>query len=221
MAEELKPLVEALKLVSSLAKFAAGVVAGLSSIVVTIGATIFGVLSGIASAGLVAWGKIKDGYNEHIKPLAENFRENWRTMFPVIGDLFSLIEGAGKAVARAMTFASQEIIGPIQTVYNDLLLPIMAEIEDFIAYVEGSTVMGIYNDATKATEAAVDGNTNFIGSMAGAPGVSDRQVINHFTNKFDVSGLTDRTDKKALVKEISKMLQDNIRTNQYQYSRRD
>jgi len=216
MAEELRPLAEALQLVAELAKFAAGVVSGLTAVVVTIGVKIFQVLSGIASAGLVAWGKIKDGYNEHIKPLAENFRENWRVIFPKISLGFDILTAAGKALGTAIQVALDFSAGPLTFILENVLKPLVSEIQDIIDYITDSTVMKIYEGASKGKESVMAGETNIIGRKAGVDGISDRQIINQvFRNTFEVSGVTDRTDKKALVKEISKMLQDNIRTSNF------
>tara|TARA_R100000908_G_C3749492_1_gene144287 strand:+ start:577 stop:1248 length:672 start_codon:yes stop_codon:yes gene_type:complete len=215
MAKELRPLVDALQIVSDIAKGVAGILTGISAGVVTIGAKIFQALVVAGGAGVKLWKDMKKGYNEDIAPLIDHFKENWKTIVPLVEEIFTLIEVGGKAVSAAMTFASEEIVGPIQAVYRELLLPVMSEIEDFISYVEGSTIMGIYNDATKAKDNAIAGETNTIGSMVGFSGVSDKEVVMQFTNKIDVSGVTDRTSKESLAKDIAKILQKNIRTSNF------
>lgn len=217
MAKELRPLIDALQIVADIAKFAAGVVSGLTAAVISIGAKLFQVLVGVGAAGVKAWEDMKKGYNEHIAPLVDDFKENWKTITPVISDIFTLMEVAGKGIAAALIFASDEIIGPIQTVYNDLLVPIMNEIEEFIDYVEGSTIMSIYDDATKGKNAVMAGETNLIGAAVGIPIVSDKQVVMHFNNKIDVSGVTDKTSKDSLAKDIAKILQKNIRASNYSF----
>jgi len=37
----------------------------------------------------------------------------------------------------------------------------------------------------------------------------------HFTNKIDVSGVTDRTSKESLARDIAKILQKNIRASNF------
>lgn len=216
MAEELRPLVDALQMVAKLAEFAAGVVAGLTSIVVSIGVKVFQLLSGIAVAGLGAWRKIKDGYNEHIKPLADNFLENWRVIFPKISLGFDILTAAGKALGTAIEVALDFAAGPLTFVLENILKPLVSEIKDIIDYIENSTVMKIYEGASKGKDAVMAGETNFIGGMAGVSGISDKQVLQYtFNNKIDVSGVTDRTNKESLAKDIAKILQKNIRANNF------
>ena len=75
--------------------------------------------------------------------------------------------------------------------------------------------MKIYEGASKGKDAVMAGETNIVGGMLGAPGVSDKQIAMHFNNKIDVSGVTDRTNKESLAKDIAKILQKNIRANNF------
>lgn len=214
MAKELRPLIDALQIVSDIAKGVAGILTGISGVVVTIGVKIFQALSGIAAAGLGAWRKIKDGYNEHIKPLADKFREKWRVIFPKIALGFAILTAAGKALGTAIDAALDFSAGPLTFILENVLKPLVSEIKNIIDFIEGSTVMKIYEGASKGKDAVMAGETNFIGSQMGLP-VSDKEVVMHFTNKIDVSGVTDRTNKESLAKDIAKILQKNIRKNNF------
>lgn len=217
MAKELRPLIDALQIVSDIAKFAASVVTGLTAAVVTIGVKVFQLLSGIAVAGLGAWRKIKDGYNEHIKPLADNFREKWRVIFPKIALGFEILKAAGKALGTAIEVALDFSAGPLTFILENVLKPLVSEIKDIIDFIESSTVMKIYEGASKGKDAVMAGQTNIIGSQIGISGVSDKEVVMHFTNKIDVSGVTDRTSKDRLAKDIAKILQKNIRAGNFSF----
>ena len=216
MTKELRPLIDALQIVSDIAKGVAGILTGISAVAVTIGVKIFQALSGIAAAGLGAWRKIKDGYNEHIEPLADKFRENWRVIFPKIALGFDILTAAGKALGTAIEVALDFSAGPLTFILENVLKPLVSEIKNIIDFIEDSTVMKIYEGASKGKDAVMAGETNFIGSQVGVSGISDKQVLQYtFNNKIDVSGVTDRTNKESLAKDIAKILQKNIRKNNF------
>tara|TARA_B100000287_G_scaffold433156_1_gene494174 strand:+ start:3147 stop:4250 length:1104 start_codon:yes stop_codon:yes gene_type:complete len=153
-------------------------------------------------------------WNTHVQPLFDNLSSI---------DPFTPLSNAFDSAMNTMTNIYDSTLGPVIDVLSGITLSdIIGELTDLAdkaADVAGGALGKIAGWGKSAVGGVADAAKSVIpggsdGGGGGAEGTTGASSINQtFNMTFEVSGVTDRSDKRALATEISAIIQEEIARN--------
>jgi hypothetical protein len=177
-----------------------------------------GAVADIQTAFGNAWTFVSDKWNEHVQPL-----------FDTISDLdpFGAISSAFETAASAIGTAYDTLIKPaIDALSGVGLQDVIDMLTDLVGAAEK-----VVGGAVGKVAGFVSGGVSKIGGLFGGGGDDDGgggggvedttsgfgggagTVNQTFNITMEVSGITDRTDKRSLAEEVAAMIQDELSRN--------
>ncbi|MEO1944117.1 MAG: hypothetical protein ABGY11_07430 [Candidatus Thioglobus sp.] len=161
------------------------------------GATFGKLWSGLKSAAGKALGGIKTLWGVIVGTMGTIFDAT-------IGNAFDKLKSAAQGVFDTIGSAWDTVTSVMSTIYDKTL----GRIFDAI----GGALKGIFNFGRSVVGGVAELGSGAINAVTGGSGDSDSPSSggNTFNMTFNLSGLTDRTDKRELAREISDLIQQEL-----------